>query len=81
MSRPSYVASRHNQHTGPGQVSERQRRRRTTDNDDDEDDDDDGKRETASGRSIECVLALKSMHQVHGGSAHNTYKLLYYTIH
>lgn len=49
MSRPSYVASRHNQHTGLGQVRG------------DGEDDDNDKRETASGRSVECVLALKSL--------------------
>lgn len=52
MSRPSYVASRHNQHTGLGQVRG---------DGEGNDDDDNDKRETASGRNIECVVALKSM--------------------
>lgn len=54
MSRPSYVASRHNQHTGLGQVR--------GDGEGNDDDDDNDKRETASGRNIECVVALKSLH-------------------
>lgn len=54
MSRPSYVASRHNQHTGLGQV-------RGDGEGNDDDDNDNDKRETASGRNIECVVALKSM--------------------
>lgn len=53
MSRPSYVASRHNQHTGLGQVRG---------DGEGNDNDDNDKRETASGCSIECVLALKSLH-------------------